>query len=121
MIMKRLLYIASILFFGAVACTKEPELLENNNTASENSGLVAVTMKLAVPTELTASTRATEANVRAENPKIESIRVAVFGTSGYPQAYALATPVSKTTQAGKTVYVDSEDYAKTNYRGPADI
>ncbi|MBR5660206.1 MAG: BACON domain-containing protein [Bacteroidales bacterium] len=119
--MKRLLYIASILFLGAVACTKEAELLENDNQASENSGLVAVTMKLAVPVELTASTRSTDANKRAEDPKIESIRVAVFGTSGYPQAYALATPVSKTTESGKTVYVDSEDYAKTNYRGPADI
>lgn len=121
MIMKRLLYIASILFFGAVACTREAELLENGNPASGNSGLVAVTMKLAVPVELTASTRATDANMRAEDPKIESIRVAVFGTSGYPQAYALATPVSKTTESGKTVYVDSEDYAKTNYRSAADI
>lgn len=119
--MKRLLYIASILIFGAVACTKETELLEKNNPASENSGLVAVTMKLVVPVELTASTRATESNKRAEDPKIESIRVAVFGTSGYPQAYALATPVSKTVQNGDTVYVDSNDYAKTNYRGPADI
>lgn len=119
--MKRLLYIASILIFGAVACTKDAELLENINPDSENSGLVAVTMKLVVPVELTASTRATDSNKRAEDPKIESIRVAVFGTSGYPQAYALATPVSKTVQDGETVYVDSDDYAKTNYRGPADI
>ena len=113
--MKRLLYIASILVFGAVACTKEMELVENSNPASEDNGKVAVTMRLAVPVELTASTRATEANKRAEAPKIESIRVAVFGTSGYPQAYALATPVNKTTQDGKTVYTDSDTYASSNY------
>ena len=101
---------------GAVACTKEMELVENSNPASEDSGKVAVTMRLAVPVELTASTRATESNKRAEAPKIESIRVAVFGTSGYPQAYALATPVNKTTQDGKTVYTDSDAaYASTNY------
>jgi len=118
--MKRLLYIASILILGAVACTKEMELVENSNPASEDNGKVAVTMRLAVPVELTASTRATEANKRAKAPKIESIRVAVFGTSGYPQAYALATPVNKTTQDGKTVYTDSDAaYASTN--GPADI
>ena len=121
MIMKRLLYIASILILGAVACTKEMELVENSNPASEDNGKVAVTMRLAVPVELTASTRATEDNKRAEAPKIESIRVAVFGTSGYPQAYALATPVNKTTQDGKTVYTDSDAYASTNYQGPADI
>lgn len=119
--MKRLLYIASILILGAVACTKEMELVENSHPASEDNGMVAVTMRLAVPVELTASTRATEANKRAEAPKIESIRVAVFGTSGYPQAYALATPVNKTTQDGKTVYTDSDAYASTNYQGPADI
>lgn len=119
--MKRLLYIASILILGAVACTKEMELVENSNPASEDNGKVAVTMRLAVPVELTASTRATEDNKRAEAPKIESIRVAVFGTSGYPQAYALATPVNKTTQDGKTVYTDSDAYASTNYQGPADI
>ena len=90
--------------------------MENSNPASEDSGKVAVTMRLAVPVELTASTRATESNKRAEAPKIESIRVAVFGTSGYPQAYALATPVNKTTQDGKTVYTDSDAaYASTNY------
>ena len=122
MIMKRLLYIASILILGAVACTKEMELVENSNPASEDNGKVAVTMRLAVPVELTASTRATEANKRAEAPKIESIRVAVFGTSGYPQAYALATPVNKTTQDGKTVYTDSNAaYASDNYQDPDDI
>lgn len=120
--MKRLLYIASILILGAVACTKEMELVENSHPASEDNGMVAVTMRLAVPVELTASTRATEANKRAEAPKIESIRVAVFGTSGYPQAYALATPVNKTTQDGKTVYTDSNAaYASDNYQDPDDI
>ena len=56
-------------------------------------------MQLTIPqVELMANTKA---NTFSHNPQIESIHVAVFGISGYPQAYTKATPVG--------------DYASTNY------
>lgn len=108
--MKKLLYIASIMLLGAVACTREAnDFVEKQVT--ENGPKVAVTMGLRLPVELTATTRASN---RDHLPKIDAIRVAVFGTSSYPQAYELATPVTKTVDGeGNPVYTNGE-YASTN-------
>lgn len=92
--MKKTLYILSALLLGLVSCNKaEFEGIESRK--AEETGLVEVTMKLEVPVELTAATRA---NYRDSKPHIDHIRVAVFGTSGYPQAYALAEAVSGENQ-----------------------
>ena len=115
--MKKLLYIASIMLLGAVACTKEADKFVENTPAPENKGMVAVTMGLRVPVEITAKTRA---DGRAHLPEIDAIRVAVFGTSSYPQAYELATPVNKGTDSeGHTVYTPGS-YATTNDVDPTD-
>lgn len=111
--MKKLLYIASIMLLGAVACTRENEFIER--PVAENKGKVAVTMGLRLPVELTAETRATDKDYRDHLPKIDAIRVAVFGTSSYPQAYELAYPVEKKVVDGKTVYTeDGASYAQLN-------
>lgn len=96
--MKKTLLFISVLFLVLVSCVKE---LEPNMSLTQgaNTGLVAVTMELEIPAiELQTSTKAKECS---ELPQIESIHVAVFGTSGFPQAYALAEPVGS--------------YANTNY------
>lgn len=116
--MKKILYIASILLLGAVGCTKEMAVLEKPK--AEKSGLVEVMMKLRVhDVELAATTKANDANM-AENPHIKSIRVAVFGTSGYPQTYAYAEPVNKVVESGETKWTPGE-YASTNYKSAEDI
>ena len=91
--MKKTLYILLALLLSLVSCHQlefDPvELNEPNNV--EETGLVAVTMQLEIPeVELKALTRATTCS---EKPQIDYIYVAVFGTSGYPQAYTLAEPV----------------------------
>ncbi len=92
--MKKILYILSVLLLGLVSCSKTE--FENLKTRqAEETGLVEVTMKLTVPVELMATTKA---NYRDVTPHIDHIRVAVFGTSGYPQAYALAEPVAGENQ-----------------------
>lgn len=97
--MKKTLYIISALLLGLVSCTQmqieAPELAK-----PEETGLVAVTMKLDVPVPIMAFTKAGE---RSHTPDIDYIKVAVFGTSGYPQTYALAEPVgSYATTNGDT-------------------
>lgn len=92
--MKKILYILSLLLLGLVSCNKA-ELEGLDTKKAPESGLVEVTMKLTVPTELTAVTKA---NNRDVTPHIDHIRVAVFGTSGYPQAYALAEPATGENQ-----------------------
>ena len=87
--MKKLLYIVSIMLLGAVACTREAEVFEP--TPINDGPKVAVTMSLRLPVEITAKTRD---NDRADKPQIDDIHVAVFGTSGYPQAYEKAYPVA---------------------------
>lgn len=115
--MKKLLYIASIMLLGAVACTREANEPVVERPVAENKGMVAVTMGLRVPVEITAKTRA---DGRAHLPEIDAIRVAVFGTSSYPQAYELATPVNKGTDAeGHPVYTPGS-YASTNDVNPDD-
>lgn len=106
--MKKLFYFVLIMLLGAVACTKE--LKEVESPAPENGGMVAVTMGVRLPVELAAKTKGD----RAHLPEIDAIRVAVFGISGYVQAYQYADPVKKQTDAqGHTEYVPGE-YASTN-------
>jgi len=102
--MKKAVYILSTLLLTLVSCNKA-ELEGLDTKKAPESGLVEVTMKLTVPTELTAVTKA---NNRDVTPHIDHIRVAVFGTSGYPQAYALAEPVSgKNQPSAKYAYVNN--------------
>lgn len=101
--MKRIIYILAIALVGALACTRELAVPEIAPSDSEK-GLVEIRMKVKVPAELSASTRSSE---RANLPQIDAIRVAVFGISGYPQAYALAEPVDA---SGDPV----SEYATTN-------
>ena len=97
--MKKTLYIITALLLSLVSCTQmqveAPELAKPDET-----GLVAVTMKLDVPVPIQAFTKAD----RAENPEIDYIRVAVFGTSGYPQTYAYAEPVDSYASTNGETY-----------------
>jgi hypothetical protein len=115
--MKKYFTILSIVLLGAVACTKETDrLLEN--PMQDDGPKVAVTMSVRLPVELMANTRSntvgTNANKRGEQPIIESIRVAVFGTSGYTQAYELAQPMDRIEEGGNVHYEPTDHYATTN-------
>ena len=89
--MKKAIYILSALLLGLVSCNlAELESIETRKDV-EPTGLVAVTMKAEIPLLQAYSTRAD--GDFSDTPSIKDIRVAVFGTSGYPQAYALAEPV----------------------------
>lgn len=89
--MKKAIYILSALLLGLVSCNlAELESIETRKDV-EPTGLVAVTMKAEIPLLQAYSTRAL--GDFSDTPSIKDIRVAVFGTSGYPQAYALAEPV----------------------------
>ena len=115
--MKKFFTILSIVLLGAVACTKETDrLLEN--PMQDDGPKVAVTMSVRLPVELMANTRSntvgTDANKRGEQPIIESIRVAVFGTSGYTQAYELAQPMDRIEEGGNVHYEPTDHYATTN-------
>ena len=102
--MKKTLYILSALLLGLVSCNKaELESIETRKDV-EPTGLVAITMKADIPM-LQAYTRAL--GDFSDTPSIKDIHVAVFGTSGYPQAYALAEPVNA---AGQPI----DDYATEN-------
>ena len=105
--MKKALYILSALLLGVVSCNKtEFESIQPKEV--EPTGLVAVTMKVQIPqVELFAQTKAD--GQRSHLPDIQDLRVAVFGTSGYPQAYALAEPIA--SAIGET----AGSYASTNY------
>ena len=102
--MKKTLYILSALLLGLVSCNKAE--FEEIRTAKDvdPTGLVAVTLQVQIPT-LQAYTKAL--GDRSDTPSIKDIRVAVFGTSGYPQTYTLAEPVDA---SGKPI----SDYATTN-------
>ena len=104
--MKKTLYILSVVLLGLVSCTKTDIDAPKEQKADE-TGLVAVTMKVQIPqAQLYAQTKAL--GDRSDTPSIKDIRVAVFGTSGYPQAYALAEPVDAD---GNPL----SGYATTNY------
>ena len=89
--MKKTLYILLALLLGLVSCTvmpfEGPEPIK-----AEETGLVSVIMQLQVPVPLDATF--TKASNRDSIPQIDYIKVAVFGTSEYPQAYTLAEPVN---------------------------
>lgn len=110
--MKKTLYILSAFLLGLASCNElEFEPNEPNrpyeSRVADKSGLVAVTMELEIPeVELKAMTRAKTCSV---NPQIDYIYVAVFGTSGYPQAYTLAEPITSATDE------TAAGYASTNY------
>ena len=87
--MKKSIIILLALLLGLVSCT-EP-LFNEQNPENTGSGKVAVTMELTIPSvQIQALTKAKD---MSHKPQIDYIRVAVFGTSGYPQAYSLAEPV----------------------------
>ncbi len=104
--MKKAIYILSALLLGLVSCNKtEFESIKPKEV--EPTGLVAVTMKVKIPqVELSAQTKAD--GQRSHLPDIQDMRVAVFGTSGYPQAYALAEPIVSATDES------AGSYASTN-------
>ena len=105
--MKKALYILSTLLLGLVSCNKA-EFEPNEPRKTEETGLVAVTMKVQIPAvELMASTKA---RTFSEDPQIDYIRVAVFGTSGYPQAYALAEPITQSGAAGPYAETNGDTY-----------
>lgn len=96
--MKKTIFFLFAFLFCLTSCV-EPLGPNEQLPKAEETGLVAVTMQLTIPqVELMANTKA---NTFSHNPQIESIHVAVFGISGYPQAYTKATPVG--------------NYASTNY------
>ncbi len=103
--MKRIVYIISALLLGLVSCNKT-EFEPAEPKKAEPTGLVAVTMKLHIPVELQAQTKAV--GDWADQPSIKSIRVAVFGTSGYPQAYALAEPIVSATDESTGTYATTD-------------
>ncbi len=131
--MKKAIYILSALLLGLVSCNKaELESVETRKDV-EPTGLVAVTMKAEIPL-LQAHTRAL--GDFSDTPSIKDIRVAVFGTSGYPQAYALAEPVDASgnpltkyaTVNGQTYYFkvllpvyEGEAHVHIIANGPASI
>ncbi len=108
--MKKTLYILSALLLGLISCTKTEYEAVKTERDVEPTGLVAVTMKADIPMLQAYNTRAL--GDFSDTPSIKSIHVAVFGTSGYPQAYALAEPVDENgqpiatyaTQNGLTYY-----------------
>lgn len=86
--MKKTFAILSIILLGAVGCTKN--VFETPaKEGGESDGMVEITMTMDVPNELLASTKAGE---WGHTPSIDDIRVAMFGTSGYTQAYTKAVP-----------------------------
>ena len=86
--MKKTLTILSIILLGAIGCTKN--VFETPaREGGESDGMVEVSMTLDIPVEMIAATKAGE---MSHLPSIDDIRVAMFGTSGYTQAYTKAEP-----------------------------
>lgn len=99
--MKKTTYILFALLFGLASCV-QPLLEPNELPKAEKTGLVAVSMELEIPAvRIQALTKAKDCSV---NPQIDYIKVAVFGTSGYPQAYSLAEPVGSYATTNGTTY-----------------
>ena len=109
--MKKTLYILSALLLGLVSCSKEMDFDAAKPAEVPQSGLVAVTMKVEIPVELQLRTRADDENVgnRSDKPSIKNMYVAVFGYSGYPQAYALAEPITSATDETPGSYANVDD------------
>ena len=95
--MKKIFTILSIVLLGAISCTKS----SFETPKPEETGLVEVNMSMTLPTWLMASTKASD---MAHKPNIDDIRVAMFGTSGYPQAYTKATLTGTQPTENGTTY-----------------
>ena len=96
--MKKIFTILSIVLLGAIACTKS----NFDEPKAEESGLVEVSMSMTLPNWLMAETKA--GGAMAHKPDIDNIRVAMFGTSGYPQAYTKATLTGTAPTENNTTY-----------------
>lgn len=99
--MKKTIYILFAFLFVLASCVQE---LDPNGQRfkAEESGLVEVKMELTIPSvQIQALTKA---NTFSHKPQIDYIRVAVFGTSGFPQAYSLAEPVGSYASENGQVY-----------------
>lgn len=99
--MKKTIYLLFALLFVLASCVQE--LTPNDlRTRAEETGLVEVKMELTIPSvQIQALTKANEFS---HKPQIDYIRVAVFGTSGYPQAYNLAEPVGTYAKENGVTY-----------------
>lgn len=95
--MKKIFTILSIVLLGAISCTKS----SFETPKPEETGLVEVNMSMTLPTWLMASTKASD---MAHKPNIDDIRIAMFGTSGYPQAYTKATLTGTQPTENGTTY-----------------
>jgi len=99
--MKKTIYILFALLFVLASCVQELEPNGPRFKAAE-TGLVEVKMDLVIPS---AQIQAfTKANTFSHKPQIDYIRVAVFGTSGFPQAYSLAEPVNTYATENDSVF-----------------
>ena len=120
--MKKTIYILFALLLGLTSCVKELDPNCDLVPKAAETGLVAVTMELEIPAvQIQAFTKA---NTFSEDPQIDYIRVAVFGTSGYPQAYTLAEPVSKEGVSGYASTNNTKYYFKVllpPYEGEAHV
>lgn len=125
--MKKTIYLLFAFLLCLTSCV-EPLSPNNLRSKAEETGLVAITMQLTIPqAELSVGTKA---KTFGATPQIESIHVALFGTSGYPQAYALAEPVgSFATENAPTIYTfkvllpvyDGEAHVHIIANGPESI
>lgn len=96
--MNKIITILSIVLLGAISCTKS----NFDEPNADPSGLVEVSMTMTLPNWLMAQTKA--GGAMAHKPDIDNIRVAMFGTSGYPQAYTKATLTGTTPTENETTY-----------------
>ena len=125
--MKKTIYLLVAFLLCLTSCV-EPLSPNDLRPKADEAGLVAVTMQLTIPqAELSVGTKA---KTFGPTPQIESIHVALFGTSGYPQAYALAEPVgSFATENAPTIYTfkvllpvyDGEAHVHIIANGPESI
>ncbi len=96
--MKKYIYIIASLILGLTACTDRMPV-----PVPEGEATVTIDMMVSLPQ----SVKATKATNRDSNPQIENIYVAVFGSKGYLNDYALAVPIDENGNR-----IDS--YASTN-------
>ncbi len=96
--MKKYFYIIASLILGLTACTERMPV-----PVPEGEATVTIDMMVSLPQ----SVKATKAMNRDSNPQIENIYVAVFGSRGYLNDYALAIPIDENGNR-----IDS--YASTN-------
>ena len=92
--MKKYYYIIATLILGLTACTERMPV-----PVPEGEATVTIDMMVSLPQSVTA----TKAMNRDSNPQIENIYVAVFGSRGYLNDYALAIPIDKVSGIVKSV------------------